>query len=205
MAPAKMKICALVLGFLASAALPAWAQGHPKAELYFGFSHAPLDLGPDFGNRRSTYGLQASVSYNPHKNLRLVVLDLGVQFKSENPLTVPLPPGTNISFISGADLTRTHYQFLFGPEFTTRFEKVNAFVHALAGFGGTSLRFERASGNAIFVGQELDSRNGFAAGLGGGVDVRVSSVVFLRLAQLDYLPTSPSGVRFSAGLLFSPR
>ncbi len=67
------------------------------------------------------------------------------------------------------------YEFMAGPQFNSRTEKANVFFHGL--FGGATLRGEGAS------------ENGFALGVGGGVDVKISDRVAFRVFQVDYLPT----------------
>lgn len=51
------------------------------------------------------------------------------------------------------------------------------------------------------------SSNGFAAAIGGGLDVMVNKRIGLRLAQLDFLPVrvnghTQNGLRIGAGVVF---
>lgn len=86
------------------------------------------------------------------------------------------------------------HQFLFGPQFTTRTEKASYFAHFL--LGGVNAR-----GGGF-------SENGFAMGIGGGVDVRASDRIAVRVVQFDWLPNrfegewSKSEVRFGFGVVF---
>jgi len=86
------------------------------------------------------------------------------------------------------------YEYLFGPRFNYRTEKANVFVHGL--FGGATI----GGGGA--------SENGFAMGMGGGVDVKVSDHVAFRVMQVDYLPTHILGAwqhhfRLGVGIVFT--
>jgi opacity protein-like surface antigen len=82
---------------------------------------------------------------------------------------------------------------LFGPRFTSRPGRVEGFVHAL--LGGA-----RASGGG-------DSDTSFTYALGGGLDIKASDRVAIRIVQLDYLRTHFSdnwqnNFRYSTGLVF---
>ncbi len=84
--------------------------------------------------------------------------------------------------------------YMFGPKLTARGEKAMPFLEAL--FGGTHLS-----------GGSGPSANGFAMGLGGGLDLKPWQHVGIRLFQVDYLLQRVSGanahgVRGQTGLLF---
>ncbi len=83
--------------------------------------------------------------------------------------------------------------YMFGPKLTARGEKAMPFLEVL--FGGTHLS---AGGT---------STNGFAMGLGGGLDLKPWRYVGIRLFQIDYLlqrvsGSNANGVRGQTGLLF---
>ncbi len=85
------------------------------------------------------------------------------------------------------------YTATFGPQVRVPLPKVSIFAHGL--FGVAHL-----SGGGVL------SNNSFATGLGGGVDYKFAKIVSVRLAQLDYLHTSPHGVglnhvRYSTGIV----
>ena len=88
---------------------------------------------------------------------------------------------------------QTMHNFLFGPQINFGHGKVNPFVHGLVGVShGTSPGFS-------------DSVLGFAAG--GGIDVKWSDRISVRVAQLDYLgarylDSTQNNLRISAGLVF---
>ena len=145
----------------------AWAQDEfPKAEVFGGFSVLSLDG----GDRYNPVGFQASVAGNFHKNIGIVG-DFGGQYKDGGHA----------------------YEYMGGPRFTARREKVNIFAHAL--FGGITI----GNGN---------SESAFAMGFGGGVDVKVHERFAIRAIQFDWIPVTDEGrwytdqIRFGFGIVF---
>ena len=95
---------------------------------------------------------------------------------------------------SGADLRL--YTFLAGPRLSYRTGRANLFVHALAG---------AARLGASAAGVE-DNATSFAAALGGGVDVKLSRRLAVRVFQTDYLLTklaenTQHNFRLSSGIV----
>jgi hypothetical protein len=90
------------------------------------------------------------------------------------------------------------HTFTFGPVVSARGERVTPFAHAL--FGGF-----RASTSAAGFSAGL---NGFAMMIGGGVDVRATRRLAVRVAQLDWILwnsaefTERKNARVSVGLVF---
>ncbi len=176
-------------------ALPAMAQDYPRWESFGGFSYANVDLDVQrtlFGGTtldQNFYGLQLAFSYNPHPNLRLLLLDLGIQSQGADVF-----PGLREDvFVS---------QALFGPQFTLRSQKATAFVHALAGVATTRLVASVGLGFA-----DLVRKNSFALGFGGGLDVNWNQRLAIRVFQADYIPTRVSGTwqsnfRLGVGVVF---
>lgn len=88
-------------------------------------------------------------------------------------------------------ITLQGYEFMAGPCVTGRGEKASGFFHVLAG-----VEHLRAGGG---------SDTGFALGLGGGVDVKASDRLAVRVLQVDYIPNRFSSrwyhdVRVGVGL-----
>ncbi len=159
----------LILLLLSSSALGQDGD-YPKIEVFGGFSYLSADL----GTRENFFGWQVSLSGNVKENIAIVV-DAGGQYKS----------------VSGIGLS--YYEFLLGPRFMVRGERVTGFVHALAG------------GRSVFVPSDIDSA--FALGLGGGMDVSVSDSIGIRVFQFDYMPSHSRGMwshdaRFGSGIVF---
>ena len=164
-----LSLSTVILLLLSSSALGQDGD-YPSIEFFGGFSYLDADL----GTRENFFGFQGSVNGNVKENIGIVV-DVGGQYKSVL--------GIGISY----------YEFLLGPRFMVRGERVTAFVHALAG------------GRSVFVPGETDSA--FALGFGGGMDVNVSYSIGIRVFQFDYIPSHSRGmwhhdVRFGSGIVF---
>jgi len=103
------------------------------------------------------------------------------------------------------------FNVLGGPQYKFRNNsRATPFVHALAGITHTRARLSVASLRT----SETRSSTDFALALGGGLDVRVSDRIALRVIQLDYSPVflrsnnelgfsgTANNVRFSFGVVF---
>ena len=130
----------------------------------------------------NSHGGSGSLSVNPTNWLGLVA-DVGGYHSSDNGLGV-----TTISY-------------LFGPRFVARSSSpVTPFVQVL--FGGVH--------SSASIGGASGSTNAFAMSAGGGLDVKVSPQVALRVIQAEYLFTKlndgidnhQNNVRVSAGIVF---
>lgn len=194
-----LRCAALVAVLAATASVPAHAQQFPRAEFFGGFSYARENLGPHANlflpTDRNYYGIDLAVSFNPHKNIRLLLLDLGVQ-QGGTTSSSPLFHEPNV-------LTS---QALFGPQFTVRGRKATGFAHALIGVTTTRL-VEMLPGGFY----DAIRRTNLAFGFGGGMDVRWTRSLAVRVLQADYVPSRLDGrwenyFRVSTGLVFnSPR
>lgn len=187
----------LFLILLASAAaIPARAQDFSAIDIYAGFSYANVGLGPQanlFGPVSKNYfGGQFRLNYNPHKNISIVLLDLGIQTRGTK-----IPP-----YIPHSENSLITTQVLFGPQFTARSSRAEVFAHTLIGVANTRL-VETKNLDSI----DVVSKTNLAFGLGGGLDYNVSRRFAVRLFQADYIPTRLGGTwqheyRVSAGVVF---
>jgi hypothetical protein len=94
---------------------------------------------------------------------------------------------------SVAGTTLSLYQYMFGPRFKHRSGHVTIFMHGLVG------------GDAAHV--PGSTQGAFAAGLGGGLDVNVGSLVAIRVFQMDWIHDHTGGVwtrnlRGAVGVVF---
>jgi hypothetical protein len=97
-------------------------------------------------------------------------------------------------FKSVEGTTAHAYEYLFGPQYAYRTEKSTVFLHGLIG--------------GVTVGGGGESYNGYALGIGGGVDVKISDHLAFRVMQVDYLPTHIGGIwehnfRLGVGIVFT--
>jgi hypothetical protein len=160
-----MKPRAIILGLLvwAAATAPAFAQAdYPPVEVFGGFSVLPAD-GDDFP-RQTSFGFQASIRGNLSRWFGIVG-DFGGQYRTASNLGPNFP---------GVVAKTSVYQYLAGPSFTVRRERVGGFVHGLVGGARGRSSLEGFSDSA------------FALGGGGGVDVRLTERSAFR-AQIDYV------------------
>jgi hypothetical protein len=149
---------------LLPAARPASAQDPlPRFEAFGGFSYLPAG-GDDFPRQNST-GFQVALTANVNRWFG-VVADLGGQYSSASWDRGPGVPALT---------TKTSvYQYLVGPRFTVRTDRLSVFTHALVG---------SATGDSGIGGF---SDSGFTLGGGGGVDIGLSARLAARV-QFDWL------------------
>lgn len=184
-------VALLTLG-LATASM---AQENPKAEVFGGYSYLRTSEG---GVDLNSNGASGSFSFNPSAPLGLVA-DFGYYHASPNvsSLIVVLPISTDVSVNT--------FSYLFGPKLAIRsHEKVTPFVQAL--FGGAHQKTTvKVSGISV-----SDSESAFAMALGGGIDVKATTNVAIRLVQAEYVLTKftdgdnnrQNSLRISAGVVF---
>ncbi len=145
-----MKRFGLLVLLMVCLSLPAFAADS-QGDIFGGFSvfHSKVS---SFSS--TPVGWQAAASFNV-KPMIAVVADFGGQYKN----------GGNA------------LQYMFGPRYVVRQDKVSYFAHAL--FGGD--HFNNGGGNA------------FAMGFGGGVDVKAGEKLYVRVIQFDWIPLRQNG------------
>jgi opacity protein-like surface antigen len=187
-----------------------WAQeyGTPKAEVFGGFSISsvgipsvdPTTLLPTT-LRESFWGWQASLNGNLSRHLSIVG-DFGGQYKTID--TGALLGGT----ASGIGVGMSNYQYLFGPQYNMRMDKINPFVHVMFGASRASAAVTVTDPITGLTSTTAVSSTGLGLGIGGGLDVNVSHKLALRVPQFDWTPMHNGGVwsknvvRIGIGLVF---
>jgi hypothetical protein len=152
------------------------------------------------------------VSANVNRWLGLVS-DIGGEYGNFH-FTVPVPPivcGSAAPCVIDSKGSDKYHNFLFGPQFTLRREKVSPFLHVL--LGGSHLNESVTSVIPItppppippVVKFSVASTN-FAFATGGGADFKIAERVSWRI-QADYLQTQISrhtenDIRMTTGLVF---
>lgn len=178
---------------LASAQTP----DEPKNEFFAGYSYNSADINTLTIDPHRTGQNGANIAYKRNLN-RLVGfrIDASAHFKRDS------------QTLAGGQFSskRDQYYFLAGPEFERRSDSsVTPFAHVLAGAalfrGFTTLN--TPTGN-VFT---FDDATSFAIAVGGGLDVRASERIAIRVFQVDYIPTffgpgRQDNVRVSFGVVF---
>jgi opacity protein-like surface antigen len=180
------------------------AEEHPWVEIFSGFSYARANFA-GAGQRNNFYGWEVSLTTNVNRWLG-VEYDFAGHSSSANAqlptLTGACPPFCVTSF----SVNTTTHEFLVGPRFSFRGSRTTPFAHILLGAArdtaSTSLPLP-ISGPQINVSA---SQTGFAAALGGGLDLRITRNLAWH-NQADYLVTrlfnhAQNNVRASTGIAF---
>lgn len=139
-----------------------------------------------FCDRRNFQGFDASVTHNLTKYVGIKA-DVTGHFKSETFIDVFTPPGITQTISVDEHL----YNFLGGVQVknNSRAARFKPFAHALAGVARYTNRQAQTldlfpQGNFV----ARDKETAFALKLGGGLDVRVSKHVDVRVFEFDYNP-----------------
>ena len=164
----------LPLAVIFLAAIPAYAQDeYPSVEIFGGYSYLSVDVGADFDDddfnideRESFHGFGVSIAGNISSSFGIVG-DFSYNRKE-------------LTDIVGFDSNANVSLFLFGPRFTARGDSVDGFVHALVGVARQRVSVD----DFDFDVSETD----LALGFGGGVNIKASEKLAIRLFQLDYIP-----------------
>jgi opacity protein-like surface antigen len=185
------KLFLLALSLLVSGAA-VYAQSDRRAEIFIGYSNLqgegivdaddPSEVFDDdfFDRRLGLHGLNASIAgfFNPAFGIK------GDFSFHRNRDSASIIGGSN-------SLESRVFYFMAGPTFKLRnASRVEPFVHALV--GGAHTRFDvemirNVAGGTLRSGFGTSSTD-LAAGIGGGLDIRLGERFSLRAFQVDYTP-----------------
>ena len=193
----KLAISAILIAATASVLAAQTPADYLKNEFFAGYSFNSADINTLTvdPHRTGQNGVNLEYTRNLTKHIGLTA-DASVHFHRES-------HNTSVSTFSSK---RDQYFLLGGLQFKTgNGKRVQPFAHALFGaslFRGFTSDL-RASGNVYF----FDDANSFAMAFGGGLDIRVSKRIDLRLVQADYAPTffgpgRQNNFRLSIGIIF---
>lgn len=181
---------------IACAASFSFAQGgddYNKYDIYAGFSHARVDFGG--GDHEGFNGVEGAVTGNISRYVGLKG-DYAYHFKSFDN--------------SGFDIDAKTHTLVGGVQFkdNAKDTKVKPFAHFMAGIAHARVDFGPVFCITAPCPQVInESETGFAGVIGGGLDVRLSKRVDLRVVQFDYNPTRLEGetqhnYRIGFGIVF---
>jgi opacity protein-like surface antigen len=203
----------LVVLVLTSSSMAAAQSEYKKWEFFGGYSHNRVDTGlsdddPDFDDfideREGFHGFNMSITRNVSRYVGLK-FDFAGHFKKRDIPFLGTPAVLNIdsrifNFLGGVQVKDNATDATFKP-----------FGHALV--GGAHFKTEgRFNGGCIGLFPSpcpsfSESDTGFAAAVGGGVDMRVSNRVDVRVIQFDYNPSriadsTQHNFRIGVGIVF---
>jgi len=200
---------------LACASIAAAQSDYKKFEFFGGFSHNRVDTGlgdndPSLGDiideREGFNGFEVSATGNLSRYIGLKG-DFSGHFKNKT-FAIPGLPGSNVdidsrlfNFLGGVQIKDNSTEGTFKP-----------FAHALAGVAHArnSVDFNDVACIAIVpspCSPFTESETGFAAAIGGGLDIRASDRISIRAIQVDYNPTrlfdsTQHNFRIGVGIVF---
>ena len=182
------------------------SDDYKKTEFFVGYSNGQIEQ-----SDKSLNGVNVSGVYNFSRYFG-VKGDFSAAYNSER-FTLPALAGSPTPFTASFRADRSLYNVLGGIQIkdnagSARFKP---FAHALFGVGiirNKTRDFQctpAASCQNFGVGS-LTSR-GFAAALGGGLDIRITKRIQFRAIQVDYNPVrtfsqTTNNVRIGAGIVF---
>lgn len=182
-----------------SAVLAQSSDEYNKVEVFGGFSHNRVDTGFDgIGNDRTGFnGFNTSVTGNLTRYVG-IKFDFAGHYDKDTISVAPL--GT-------FEVKSSLYNYLGGVQFkdNSKETKVKPFAHLLA--GGATGRVRVTGTGALPTGVlARDSETGFAAVVGGGLDIRAGKRFDIRVFQVDYNLTrlgdeSQHNFRFGVGIV----
>jgi hypothetical protein len=200
---------------LTCASLAAAQSDYKKFEFFAGYSHNRIDVGPDdddldlgdvIDERQGFHGFNAAVTGNISRYVGLK-FDVSGHFKSQ---TLPI-----FSIQNAVDVDSRLFNFLGGVQIkdNSSDKTFKPFAHALAGvaYGRNHFSLRQAGCVAIFPSpcpvEETLSETGFGGAFGGGIDIRASDRIDIRVIQIDYNPTrlfdsTQHNFRIGVGIVF---
>lgn len=209
----KTMLIALIV--LTCASMAAAQDDYKRFEFFGGYSHNRIDTGigdddPDLRDiideREGFNGFNTSVTGNLTRYFGLK-FDFSGHFKSRT-----FPAGTVSDFVN---VDSRIFNFLGGVQVKDNSSEktFKPFAHALAGVAHARNRIDfRQDVCAAVVGLPCpadftESETAFGAAFGGGIDIRASDRIDIRVVQIDYNPTglfdrTQHNFRIGVGIVF---
>jgi opacity protein-like surface antigen len=178
-----MRKLSIVLAIMVFFCVGAFAQTDSKADVFGGYQFTSVDDSLNGNGHVALNGWNTSVTGYLKPNFGITA-DISGAYGTPNEF--------------GFDVKTSDYFYLFGPTFrTTGNDRASLFAHAL--FGAA-----HAKGD---IGGITATDNAFAMAFGGGLDLKSTKNISLRVGQFDYLYSHFSGekqnnFRYSAGVVF---
>ena len=206
----------IVITVVACASIAAaQSSDYKKFEFFGGYSHNRVDtgIGDDdpslrdiIDEREGFHGFEVSATGNLTRYFGLKA-DFSGHFKSEN---FPIP-GSPTAIV---DVNSRLYNFLGGVQIKDNASEstFKPFAHALVGAAHARNRVDFSPDVCIAISPSpctdfTVSETGFAGAFGGGIDIRASDRIDVRVVQFDYNPTrlfdsTQHNFRIGVGIVF---
>lgn len=150
-------------------------------------------FGPDFQRffceRKGMNGFDASATFNLSRYVG-VKGNVSAHFNSQS-FSDTFDVGGGETFTANVNTRERLYQFLAGVQLKDNAKEgsaVRPFAHALAGVARQTVRFRMPPSDASDGFDARANETSFALKLGGGLDIRLSERVALRLIEVNYNP-----------------
>jgi hypothetical protein len=184
----KLLTLSCVVFFLTIVSAP---KAFGQVELYGGYSHLGLNGAPS-NSGSSSNGWEGSAYLH-----LLGPWGAEADFSNHYGVSPVLPSNGGTYFVP-------HFMELYGPRFTLALPKIHPFVHALF---GTVHGVATVPSVSPLIGTTKVTENAVGLAFGGGINVKATQHIWLRLIQVDYIRSQFSNngqneTRISAGLVF---
>ncbi|MGA9996080.1 MAG: outer membrane beta-barrel protein [Pyrinomonadaceae bacterium] len=194
----KLMLATLIVVCCATLSFAQKQEEYPKHEVFIGYSYENADINSLTINpgRAALQGVNFEYTRNINKTVGITA-DFSGHIKRESFTTNAVEVQHN----------REQYNLLGGLQFKARNKsRVTPFAHALFGVGlfrGFSAILTPSSNTYFF-----DDAKSFAMVFGGGLDIRASKRITVRVIQADYNPTffgqgRQNNFRLSFGVVFT--
>lgn len=197
-----MKRITLITGLLIALSSHAFAQEAPPVEIFAGYSNLRPDRGGRLHGGGSMHGWNASVTVRVARWLE-IDSDLSGHYGRQSFSAEISNSGFPENILVSANSDTNIHTFLVGPRLSYRGnKKLTPFVRSL--FGVSRIGTDATIRTGPLAVDSAFADLGFAFAFGGGLDVKLSESIGLRLIQADYLVTNFGGqsqgnVRLSFG------
>jgi opacity protein-like surface antigen len=217
-----LAFCLTIISSVFALAQATPVDDYHKVEGFIGYSNNQVDTGISddendlqdfFGDREGFHGVNGSVVGNINRYIGIKG-DVSGHFKGYE-FDVPRPGTTTTDrFKVDASL----YNFLGGVQVKDNSKdgsRFRPFGHALVGVAHARAKVDNSFFTSGFCQQAgvdcredlSESETGFAAAIGGGIDIKATDRFSIRAIQVDYNPvringTTQNNFRFGVGLVF---